>query len=176
MGKVVWDEMQGISEEKTKTLWIFTNQPKKLQPWKGNISRITWNIAGTELLDYRRRYFSWVTAFKSYFSLNTAKQQLSITLAASCYNIPCCLSSSSSTSTRINLLAVHSPLATGFAALCQAVHVTRICQIQSRGSHGALSKRCTQFFIKKKKHLFTKTSLKNQKLSYTACYGAELVA
>lgn len=64
----------------------------------------------------------------------------------SCCNIPCCLSSSSSTSTGINLLASHSPLVTGFAALCQAVNVTRICQIQSRGDHGALSERCTQFF------------------------------
>lgn len=131
-----------------------TNQPKKLQPQRGNISGITWNIAGTELLDYRRGYFSWVTAFQSYFSLNTAKQQLSITPVASRYNIPCCLSSSSTTSTGFNLLAVHSPLATGFAALRQAVNVTRICQMQSRADHGALSKRCTHFFTKKKKNLF----------------------
>lgn len=64
----------------------------------------------------------------------------------SCCNIPCCLSSSSSTSTGINLLAAHSPLVTGFSALCPAVSVTRICQIQSRGDHRALNEKCTRFF------------------------------
>lgn len=148
--------MQDTSEEKRKPkpYECFTNQPKKLQPQRGNISGITWNIDGTEPLDYKRSYFFWVTVFKSYFSLNTTKEQLSITPVASCCNIPCCLSSSSTTSTGFNFLAVHSPLATGFAALYQAVNVTRICQIQSRADHGALSKRCTQFFTKKKKNLF----------------------
>lgn len=35
-------------------VWAFTNQPKKIQPWRGNISGIAWKVAGTELLGYKR--------------------------------------------------------------------------------------------------------------------------